>query len=557
MLKSLFIRNYVLIDELDIRFNNDFSVISGETGAGKSIILGALSLVLGERADTKSIQAGSDKCIIEAVFDISTYNLEVFFGENDLNYDAAECILRRELYSSGKSRAFINDSPVQLSVVKSLGGRLIDVHSQHQNLLLADMHFQLNVVDMMARAETQLSAYRMEFGRYMSVSNELFVLQEKALKAKNEEDYIRFQHNELSIAKLQSGEQEELERELETLSHTEEIKTALYKVTELLNGENRSVTSSLKEAISVVEQLSAYFPKAKEYTERLRSAYIDLSDLSSETDVLKDDIEFNPERLEWVNERINTLFSLQQKHKTSSVEELITKRDDFGAQLNMIDSFDEEINSLAKQQQELYQMLVKKAGEITLLRKKAAGIIEKQLTERMILLSVPNTRFQILFTRKNKPSSDGMDEISFLFSANKNEQLKPVAQTASGGEISRLMLCIKSMVAGYAALPSIIFDEIDSGVSGEIADKMAGIMQDLGTKMQVITITHLPQIAAKGKAHFFVYKEDTPERTLTRIRRLDDNERVDEIARMLSGSEKTQAAIDNAKVLLGKMKNEK
>ena len=552
MLKSLFIRNYVLIDELDIHFNDDFSVISGETGAGKSIILGALSLVLGERADTKSIQAGSDKCLIEAVFDISTYNLEIFFEENDLNYDATECLLRRELYSSGKSRAFINDSPVQLSVVKALGSRLIDVHSQHQNLLLADMHFQLNVVDLMARTEMQLLAYRKEYSRYLSVSNAFVELQEKAQNAKNEEDYIRFQYEELRSAKLQSGEQEELESELETLSHTEEIKTALFKITELLSGENRSVVSSLKEAISVVEQLSAYFPKAKEYTERLRSAHIDLSDLSSETDVLKDDIEFNPNRLEWVNERLNTIFSLQQKHKTPSVEELIKKRDYFETQLNMIDSFDEEINSLAKQQQEFYQLLVKKAVEITLLRKKAAGTIEKQLTERMVLLGVSNTRFQVLFTPKSKPSPDGMDEINFLFSANKNEQLKPVAQTASGGEISRLMLCIKSMVAGYAALPSIIFDEIDAGVSGEIADKMAGIMQDLGTKMQVLTITHLPQIAAKGKAHFFVYKEDTPDRTLTRIRRLDDSERVDEIARMLSGSEKTQAAVDNAKVLLGK-----
>ena len=539
-----------MIDELDINFDNGFAVITGETGAGKSIILGALSLVLGERADTKSIQTGSDKCVIEAVFDISSYNLQAFFDENDIDYDATECLFRRELYSSGKSRAFINDSPVQLSVVKTLGGRLIDIHSQHQNLLLADMHFQLNVVDLMARDEKQLSGYRKEYERYLSVSNALDALQEKALNAKNEEDYIRFQHEELSAAKLQPGEQAELENELETLSHTEEIKTALYKVTDLLNGENHSVVSSLKEALNSVEQLSMYFPKAKEYAERLRSAHIDISDLSSETDVLKDDIEFNPERLEWINERINTLYSLQQKHRASSVEELIVRQKDFEAQLSMIDSFDEELASLTKQQQESYQLLVKKAGEITILRKKAAETTEKQLIERMVLLGMPNSRFQILFTAKNKPSSDGMDDISFLFSANKNEQLKPVSQTASGGEISRLMLCVKSMIAGYAALPSIIFDEIDTGVSGEIADKMAGIMQDLGTKMQVITITHLPQIAAKGKAHFFVYKEDTPERTLTRIRRLDDSERVDEIARMLSGSEKTQAAVDNAKVLL-------
>ena len=552
MLKSLFIRSYVLIDKLDIYFNDDFSVMTGETGAGKSIILGALSLVLGERADTKSIQAGSDKCVIEAAFDISSYNLETFFEENDLEYDATECLFRRELYSSGKSRAFINDSPVQLSVVKALGGRLIDVHSQHQNLLLTDTHYQLNVVDLMAHTEKQLSGYRKEYDKYLSISNSLDELREKARNTKNEEDYIRFQFEELNGANLQVGEQEELEQEQDTLSHTEEIKTTLYKVTGLLNGEDRSVVYSLKEALSSTEQLSAHFPKAKEYVERLRSAYIDINDLSSETNVLKDDIEFNPERLEWVNERMNTLYSLQQKHKVSSVEELVAKRDDFGSQLHTIDSFDEELDLLTKQQDESLRLLVEKAGEITLLRKKSAVNIEKQLTERMVLLGIPNTRFKVLFESKNKPSSDGMDIISFLFSANKNEQLKPVAQTASGGEISRLMLCVKSMIAGYTALPSIIFDEIDAGVSGEIADKMAGIMQDLGTKMQVITITHLPQIAAKGKVQYFVYKEDTPERTFTRIRRLDDGERVDEIARMLSGSEKSQAAIDNAKVLLGK-----
>lgn len=540
-----------MIDKLDIHFDDGFSVITGETGAGKSIILGALSLVLGERADTKSIQEGSDKCMIEAVFDISTYNLDLFFRENDLEYDATECLFRRELLSSGKSRAFINDSPVSLLVLKSLGSRLIDVHSQHQNLLLADMHFQLNVVDIMAHTEDLLSVYHKEYDHYLSVSKALEELQEKAHITKNEEDYIRFQFEELEAAKLQLGEQEELERELETLSHTEEIKTALYKVTGLLNGENTSVLSFLKEALSSVEQLSAFFSKAKEYAERLRSSYIDINDLSSEADVLKDDIEFDPERLEWVNERMNTLYSLQQKHRVSSVEELIAKQDVFASQLHTIDSFDEELAKLTERQQASFQLLVEKAGEISGLRKKAAGTIEKRLTERMVLLGMPNTRFRISFALKNKPASNGMDDIVFLFSANKNEHLKPVSQTASGGEISRLMLCIKAMIAGYAALPSIIFDEIDTGVSGEIADKMAGIMQELGANMQVITITHLPQIAAKGKAQYYVYKEDSTERTYTRIRRLDKKERVDEIARMLSGSKKTQAAIDNAKVLLG------
>ncbi|MDR1096791.1 MAG: DNA repair protein RecN [Tannerella sp.] len=551
MLKSLIIRNYVLIDGLDIRFEDGFSVITGETGAGKSIILGALSLVLGERADTKSIRSGKDKCTIEAVFDLSMYHLEDFFEANDLEYDAVECMFRRELYSSGKSRAFINDSPVSLSVVKELGNQLIDVHSQHQNLLLADTHFQLNVVDLMAHTGKKLAGYRDEYGKYLALCDALAELRDRALHARNEEDYIRFQYEELNEAKLQAGEQEALEQELDTLSHTEEIKIALYKVTELLKGEGASAVFSLREAFAAMEQLSAYFPKAKEYADRLRNSYLDINDLASETDVLKDDIEFNPERLEWVHNRINMIYSLQQKHKVSSVEELIAKRDGFGAQLNVIDSFDEELEALTKSRQESYLSLIGQAAEITGLRKKASGVVEEQIMERMVLLGMPNARFQLLITPKDKPSSDGMDEVSFLFSANKNEPLKPVAQTASGGEISRLMLCVKAMIAGYAALPSIIFDEIDTGISGEIADKMADIMQDLGQKMQVITITHLPQIAAKGKAHYFVYKEDTPERTFTRIRRFEDGERVDEIARMLSGAKMTQAAVDNARVLLG------
>ncbi len=551
MLKSLSIQNYVLIDELDIHFEDGFSVITGETGAGKSIILGALALVLGERAETKSIQAGSDKCTIEAVFDISTYNLECFFKENDLEYDAKECLLRRELYSSGKSRAFINDSPVPLTVIKTLGHKLIDVHSQHQNMLLSDVHFQLKVIDLMAHTGTPLSEYRKNYYHYTSLCNALVDLQEKAGKTKEEEDYTRFQYEELSSAKLQAGEQEELEKELDALSHTEEIKAALYKINELLNGETNSAIQLLKEALSSAEQLSAYFPKAGEYAERLRSDYIDISDLASETEVLKDDVEFDPERLDWVNERINMLYSLQQKHKVSSVEELIEKCEKLSGQLQAIDSFDEEIELLEKQKNEAYQSLIEQADKITELRKKASGMTEKQLTENLVLLGIPNAHFKISYTRKSKPTANGIDDVSFLFSANKNEALKPVAQTASGGEISRLMICIKAMIAGYAALPSIIFDEIDTGVSGEIADKMADIMYELGQKMQVLTITHLPQIAAKGNAHYFVYKKDTNERTFTRIRHLSDDERVDEIARMLSGSEKTRAAIDNAKVLLG------
>ena len=554
MLQSLFIRNFVLIDELHIRFDEGFSVVTGETGAGKSIILGALGLVLGQRADSKSIQSGADKCVVEAVFDVSAYQLEDFFLSHDLEYDAKNCILRRELMSSGKSRAFINDTPAPLSVVKALGDRLIDVHSQHQNLLLADTQFQMNVVDIMAKTESLLVAYRREYDRYQSVVRQLEELEALAAKSQQDEDYLRFQVEELRAAQLTAGEQEELEAELETLSHTEEIKSALYKVTDNLIGEERGVVQQLKEALHDVEALEAYFPKAKDFADRLRSAWTDMADLASETDVLKEDVEFDPNRLEWVNERLNTIYSLQQKHRVPSVEELLAIQQQLTTQLSAIDLFDEQMETLTKQRETIYEALMVQAGALTARRHEAATEIEQQLVDRMVLLGIPNTRFGIELWPKEKPSADGMDEVCFLFSANKNETLKPVAQTASGGEISRLMLCIKAMIAGFAALPAIIFDEIDTGVSGEIADKMADIMQDLGQKMQVITITHLPQIAAKGRAHYFVYKEDTAERTLTRIRLLTTGERVNEVARMLSGASLTDAAVANAKALLQKEK---
>lgn len=554
MLQSLFIRNFVLIDELHIRFDEGFSVVTGETGAGKSIILGALALVLGQRADSKSIQSGADKCVVEAVFNVSAYRLEDFFRSHDLEYDAESCILRRELMSSGKSRAFINDTPAALSVVKALGDWLIDVHSQHQNLLLADTQFQMNVVDIMAKTESLLVAYRREYERYQSVVRQLEELEALAAKSRQDEDYLRFQVEELRAAQLTAGEQEELEAELETLSHTEEIKSALYKVTDNLIGEERGVVQQLKEALHDVEALEAYFPKAKDFADRLRSAWTDMADLASETDVLKEDVEFDPNRLEWVNERLNTIYSLQQKHRVPSVEELLAIQQQLTTQLSAIDLFDEQMETLTKQRETIYEALMVQAGALTARRHEAATEIEQQLVDRMVLLGIPNTRFGIELWPKEKPSADGMDEVCFLFSANKNEALKPVAQTASGGEISRLMLCIKAMIAGFAALPAIIFDEIDTGVSGEIADKMADIMQDLGQKMQVITITHLPQIAAKGRAHYFVYKEDTAERTLTRIRLLTTGERVNEVARMLSGASLTDAAVANAKALLQKEK---
>lgn len=550
MLKSLFIQNFVLIDSLDIHFDKGFSVITGETGAGKSIILGALSLVLGQRADGKSIKNGADKCIIEAVFDVSKYQLEPFFQDNDLEYDAVSCILRRELFASGKSRAFVNDSPISLSVLKELGNRLIDIHSQHQNLLLGDNRFQLKVVDVMAENDILLILYRKEYSRYQSLKRELKELTQKAAQTKQEEDYIRFQQEQLSDAELVSGEQDEWEQEQETLSHAEEIKGSLYKITELLDGDDQGGIQLIKEALSTADSLERYYPRAKEISERLRTAYIDLRDLASETDVLKEDIEFNPERLDWVNERLNVIYTLEQKHHLSTVEELIALQEKYEQQLQEIDSFEEQINHINKQLEVSHKELMQQASVLSEQRKVASVAMASQLVEMIVQLGMPNTRFRVDFIQKEEPENDGMDDIRFMFSANKSGELQPVAQTASGGEISRLMLCLKAMIAGFTALPTIIFDEVDTGVSGDIADKMGDIMQDLGTKMQVFAITHLPQIAAKGEEHYFVYKQDTEERTVTQIKRLDKSERIKEVARMLSGASLTEASIANAKELL-------
>lgn len=550
MLKSLYIQNFVLIDSLDIKFDKGFSVITGETGAGKSIILGALGLVLGARADGKSIQKGCDKCVIEATFDIAKYQLEPFFMENDLEYDADTCIVRRELYSTGKSRAFVNDSPVSLVILKELGTKLIDIHSQHQNLLLGNTHFQLKVVDVMAENEILLILYRKEYSRYLGLKRELKELQQKAAQTKQEEDYIRFQLEQLDEAQLQEGEQEALEQEQETLAHAEEIKGALYKIAQLLDGEEMGGVQLLKEALNTAESLEAYYPKSKEIAERIRSAYIDMNDLASDADSQKEDVEFNPERLDWVNERLNLLYTLEQKHHLSHVEELIALRDRYRQQIEEIGSFDEQIEELNRLIAASYQELLQQAAVLSAQRQTAAERISKELVQTVTPLGMPNVRFEVEVARKEEPEADGMDAIRFLFSANKNGELQPVEQTASGGEISRLMLCIKAMIAGFTALPSIIFDEVDTGVSGDIADKMGVIMQRLGDKMQVFAITHLPQIASKGAAHYYVYKQDLDDRTVTRIKQLTDEERVNEVARMLSGATLTDASVANARDLL-------
>ncbi|MDH6313620.1 DNA repair protein RecN (Recombination protein N) [Parabacteroides sp. PFB2-10] len=550
MLSSLYIQNYVLIEKLDIRFHEGLSVITGETGAGKSIMLGALGLVLGQRADGKSIRHGADKCVIEAHFDISSYQLQAFFEENDLEYDPVTSIFRRELYASGKSRAFINDSPVSLPVMKELGSRLIDIHSQHQNLLLGDNRFQLRVVDILAKNNDSLETYKKAYTAYQALLKELKRLKETADQNKKEEDFLRFQWEQLAEANLQEEEQEELEREQEMLSHAEEIKLSLFQIQELLNGEDRGGVMLLKEALSVARAMISYYAPAEEIVERLETAYIDLNDLASEADKQKEGIEFNPDRLDWVNDRLNTLYSLQQKHRVSTIGELLALKSDFEGQLKEIDSYDEQIDALEKQKDSSYKELLKQAEALHTRRLAASKQFAEELTAQIALLGIPHARFQVAIEKKAEPGADGMDDVAFFFSAHRAGELMPVAQTASGGEISRLMLCIKAMMAGYTALPAIIFDEVDTGVSGDMADKMGEIMLQLAKNMQVIAITHLPQIASKGRTHYLVYKEDTAEQTNTYIKPLTDEERVRDIARMLSGATLTEASMTNARELL-------
>ncbi|MBO5250963.1 MAG: DNA repair protein RecN [Bacteroidaceae bacterium] len=551
MLQSIHIQNYALIEKLDIDFKSGFSVITGETGAGKSIILGAIGLLLGQRADMKAIKTGANKCVVEAHFRIASYRLEDFFTENDLEYDAEECILRRELYASGKSRAFINDSPASLSQMKELGEKLIDVHSQHQNLLLNREDFQLKVLDILAKAEEELENYSVSFSNYRKVSAELDNFIAQAEKSRQDEDYIRFQVEQLEEASLQAGEQEELEEEAETLSHAEDIKSGLYKADRLIASDDVTLLSVAKECMQTLQGVSKVYAQAQEWMNRLDSCYIELKDLAHEIANAEEKVEFNPARLEEVNERLNLIYSLQQKHHVSSVEELIGIANEFRSKLDAIVSFDDRIQELANQKKALYDEVVSKAKILTKLRTKAAEGIERQMLAYLVPLGMPNVRFVVELTHRNEPNVKGMDNVNFLFSANKNGALQQVASIASGGEIARVMLSLKALIAGAVKLPTIIFDEIDTGVSGSIAEKMALIMYEMGqAKRQVISITHLPQIAARGSVHYKVYKEDTETGTNSYIRQLSREERIKEIANMLSGATLTDAALNNAKALL-------
>lgn len=552
MLRSLYIQNYALIEQLDIRLENGFSVITGETGAGKSIILGAIGLLLGQRADVKAIRRGASKCIIEARFEIAAYGMQPFFEANDLEYED-ECILRREVYASGKSRAFINDTPASLAQMKELGEMLIDVHSQHQNLLLNKEGFQLNVLDILAHNDGALSVYADCYGSWKKAQQQLEELIARAERDKADEDYVRFQLEQLEEANLTAGEQEELEQEAELLSHAEDIKAGLYRVGQGLSADEGGLLPLLNDCLSTMQSMRKVYPAAEELSERLESSYIELKDIAQEVAGREEEVEFNPARLDEVNARLNLIYTLQQKHRVSTVDELLTLQEEYASRLSAITSSDDQIEDLKQQCADLYNKVKQQAAVLTESRVAAAREVEKQMASRLVPLGMPNVRFQVEVGTRKEPGVHGADTVSFLFSANKNGTLQSISSVASGGEIARVMLSLKAMIAGAVKLPTIVFDEIDTGVSGEIADRMADIMQEMGdSNRQVISITHLPQIAARGRVHYKVYKEDNENETNSHICRLTDEERVEELAHMLSGATLTEAALNNARALLGK-----
>ena len=552
MLQSIFIQNYALIDKLDITFEPGFSVITGETGAGKSIILGAIGLLLGQRADVKAIRNGATKCIVEAKFSIASYGMEEFFKANDIEYDSEECIIRREVNINGKSRAFINDTPASLSQMKVLGEKLIDVHSQHQNLLINKEGFQLNILDILAQDIKELTDYQNEYNEYRKVSRELDECIRQAEETRKEEDYIRFQLQQLDEAELKEGEIAELEQEAETLTHAEDIKAGLYRSAQNIGSDEGGCVTLIKDSINTLQTVCKVFAKANEWKERLESCYIEIKDISHDMEDAQEAIEFNSSRLDFVNSRLNMIYSMMQKHHVKTDTELIEIAENYRQQLDMITSSDERISELENKKKKLYDSVIRKAEVLTALRTESAGKIQSQMESLLIPLGMPNVKFAVEICRKKEPDINGLDAVNFLFSANKNGTLQNVASIASGGEIARVMLSLKAMIAGAVKLPTIIFDEIDTGVSGSIAEKMALIMQDMGRQnRQVLSITHLPQIAARGNAHYKVYKEDTETGTNSHIIRLTDEERIDEIANMLSGSTMTEAARNNARSLLG------
>lgn len=550
MLKQLYIQNFTLIDEMNILFHPGFSVITGETGAGKSIILGALGLLKGNRADTKQIRQGEERCVIEAHFDIHQYDLKDFFLENDLDDDPHDCILRREININGKSRAFINDTPASLSVMKDLGERLIDIHSQHQNLLLNKEDFQLHVVDILTKDEDTLRKYQESYQKYKKEQTILEEMIAKVSKDQENEDYLRFQLQELSDAELSEGEQEMLEQEISTLEHAEEIKSALYLSQNLISNESNGIIETLNQVSQQLQKIEQIYTPVQEISQRMESCYIEMKDLLQEITAQGEQVSYNPQQLEQSQARLDTINSLEHKYHVASIAELITYQQKIQEQINLLDHSDEEIQKQKDIVAKLLDNCTQQAERLTTIRKKAAKTIESEMKARLVPLGIPKINFKVDIKPKEL-SPNGKDSVSFLFSANTNSPLSPVSQVASGGEIARVMLSLKAMISGAVKLPTIIFDEIDTGVSGSVAEKMAHIMDEMGNNhRQVISITHLPQIAALGKNHYKVSKTETPNGTISNMTPLNEQQRIEEIAQMLSGSNITKAALANARELL-------
>ena len=553
MLKKLDIRNFTLIDHLEMALYPGFSVITGETGAGKSIVIGAIGLLLGNRADAKQVKRGCDKCIIEATFDLSIYHSDVlkdFFEDNDLDYEPEECLLRREVNANGKSRAFINDRPVTLALMRELGAQLIDVHSQHQNLLLSKEDFQLNVVDIIARDRQQLADYRAAFAEYRSAQRRLEELREQIATSRDNEDFLRFQQKELSEANLASGEQEQLEQEAELMSHAEDIKRALHEADYGLSGDDTGIVNLTRSIAAQLRSVADVYPEAQELAERLESCFVELKDISQEIASKVDDVEYDPQRFNLITQRLDTIYTLQQKFHVQTVDELLDRLNGINAQLDNIDNSDEELQELERSVEKLHAVCVEKAVVLTDMRRKSAMVVEQELSKLLVPLGIPKVRFKVEVSPADL-STNGADKVMFLFSANSSTDMQPVSQVASGGEIARVMLSLKAMISKAIGLPTIIFDEIDTGVSGRVAEQMAHIMRDMGkANRQVLCITHLPQIAAAGSTHYKVAKQETEHGTVSTMTQLSDEQRITEIAQMLSGSDVSQAAVDNAKSLL-------
>lgn len=553
MLKKLDIRNFTLIDHLEMTLYPGFSVITGETGAGKSIVIGAIGLLLGNRADAKQVKRGCDKCIIEATFDLSIYHSDVlkdFFEDNDLDYEPEECLLRREVNASGKSRAFINDTPVTLALMRELGEQLIDVHSQHQNLLLSKEDFQLNVVDIIARDRQQLADYRSAFAEYRSAQRRLEELREQIATSRDNEDFLRFQQKELSEANLASGEQEQLEQEAELMSHAEDIKRALHEADYGLSGDDTGIVNLTRSIAVQLRSVADVYPEAQELAERLDGCFVELKDISQEIASKVDDVEYDPQRFNLITQRLDTIYTLQQKFHVQTVDELLDRLNGINAQLDNIDNSDEELQELERSVEKLHAVCVEKAAVLTDMRRKSATVVEQELSKLLVPLGIPKVRFKVEVLPADL-STNGADKVMFLFSANSSTDMQPVSQVASGGEIARVMLSLKAMISKAIGLPTIIFDEIDTGVSGRVAEQMAHIMRDMGkANRQVLCITHLPQIAAAGSTHYKVAKQETEQGTVSTMTQLSDEQRITEIAQMLSGSDVSQAAVDNAKSLL-------